>query len=349
MKPRNLFLFTGQLTSIPKLSYTKAGLPYIFFSIKLDISAQQDFALIDDEIVQVEHDPFQECIAWGGTAQSIANYGNKGKQIFASGWLATYWSFTEEYGISCPKEKQHNDSSWWFVVESVQFEIRKIRPDTQKTSEDVPCNPKPSVHARTRKLPKSFRDFLSGKGKGRYGRYSIWSPADHQTILWRKHEVLIQRDDKAKEIAIMDMSEEKKNLILSNLPGGYKLTLFGADKPFVITELGNYRIEVLIPQVENEMINKGVANKLKNFFEKHAGGSTWYPLTYGHWKEKGKRYEDMHSHYWCILKEDVYNNSSEFKFEFEHLLNDIGRRLKQESIFFKVNNKSKLLQVRHEL
>ena len=147
----------------------------------------------------------------------------------------------------------------------------------------------------------------------------------------------------------MDMSEEKKNLILSNLPRGYKLSFFGADKPFEITNLGNNRIEVLVPEVKNGNANWTVENKIKDFFEKHAGGSTYYPYTYGHWKEKGERCDDKHFHYWCILGEDLYNNSPEFKFEFEHLLNDAGRQLEQKSIFFMVNGKGERLEVRQEL
>lgn len=57
MKARNLFFMTGRLTATPKLSYTEARLPYVLFFTGTDISCQQNIALIDHEIVQVQHDP----------------------------------------------------------------------------------------------------------------------------------------------------------------------------------------------------------------------------------------------------------------------------------------------------
>lgn len=110
----NKIMLIGDLTRDPELSETKGGVSYCNFSI----AVSRSFTNADGE----RETDFFDCIAWRGTAETIANYFSKGNKIGVSGRVEI-GSYEDDYGT---KRK-----TFKVVVEDFDFLTPKARDNNE--------------------------------------------------------------------------------------------------------------------------------------------------------------------------------------------------------------------------
>lgn len=111
----NKIMLIGNLTRDPELSETKGGVSYCNFSI----AVSRSFTNADGE----RETDFFDCIAWRGTAETIANYFSKGNKIGVSGRVEigsyendygtkrkTFKVVVEDFDFLTPKARDNNES-----------------------------------------------------------------------------------------------------------------------------------------------------------------------------------------------------------------------------------------------
>ena len=103
MKDQNVYVISGRLTKDLEMAYSKAGTPYLIFSIACNGIKKQD----QDQKVS-----FFECKAWGKTADIMYKYLNKGSHILLQGEvIQDRWNNKEGEGRS----------KVYLYVQTVQF------------------------------------------------------------------------------------------------------------------------------------------------------------------------------------------------------------------------------------
>lgn len=105
MRDTNIVVMAGRLTKDPEVSQTQNG----FKSVKFTLANSDDFKKKDGE--EVKRTNFVMCEAYGGTADIIDKYTQKGKQVVVSGKMYV-------------RESEKEGKRSWFTgitVENVQL------------------------------------------------------------------------------------------------------------------------------------------------------------------------------------------------------------------------------------
>lgn len=105
MRDTNIVVMVGRLTKDPDISQTANG----FKSVRFSIANSDDFRRKDGE--EVKRTNFVNCEAYGGTAEVIEKYTEKGKQVLVTGKMYV-------------REAEKDGKRTWFsgiTVETIQL------------------------------------------------------------------------------------------------------------------------------------------------------------------------------------------------------------------------------------